>query len=678
MSHSGNKVPLGAVLQQAGLVSAVQVKQALKQQSQVGNNQRIGEILAAQGYIKPQTAEFFAEYWSNLIQEDPKQPIGQYLKQAALLNEQQIQVILDEQKKTQVKSLGGHQPETSSNGSKQPLPPGLINSPLRSLKFGELAIAKNWLKQTTIDFFLRYLAAESRNPKDSLDIDSSMQEGNNAGLATEKIELSSMDKLEYAQRVHQDFLKIKLKLLKLEGKDDYSEQVLEKVLLWTGGQSFLTRKLFQLISENRNSIVPGKQAEQIDDLVKNKLLSNWAEQELGGHLKTIENRLLDNQQWEPSKLLQVYQQILTEAVSLDQSKEQQELLKIGLVVKQPEKLSVANLVYKSVFNQSWVERELNKLTENDTIPEVVPVSQAVSKSQERFFKPRNLFLLLALIGLLTVLINNIAKEIAVRASFDKGNKLLQQKSFEQAIAEYNRLLNIDSNYFQAWTNRGYALAGLQKYEEMRQSCSTATIIEPKAVYAWNCQGEALHNLKREEEALVAFDRAIALNPQDGIFLINKSESLQALGKNDQSFTVIKDAIQVLEQMEARQGKQIVQGEFAIALTFLGNGYRKKEQYQAAVDNYNRALGYSPSYFPAQIGKGIVLNRINRHQQAREEFEQILDNPQLTEAKQAQTWFYLGKTLCASGQNFEGIAAFEEAIKLRSDYEAAETAQQKCQ
>ena len=52
MSHSRNKPPLGAVLQQAGLVSAEQVNQALEQQKQIDSNVRIGEILAIQGRIK--------------------------------------------------------------------------------------------------------------------------------------------------------------------------------------------------------------------------------------------------------------------------------------------------------------------------------------------------------------------------------------------------------------------------------------------------------------------------------------------------------------------------------------------------------------------------------------------------------------------------------------------------
>ncbi|MGL5074905.1 MAG: hypothetical protein ACRDBG_03585, partial [Waterburya sp.] len=162
MSYSQNKVPLGAVLQQAGLVSVAQVKQALEQQNQTGSNLRIGEILAAQGRIKSQTADFFAEHWSTLATKQPQQPIGQYFKQAALLDEQQIQIILQEQKQTQ-------------------------------LRFGEVAIAKGWLQQQTVDFFLRYFAPHSTLTSNSVQ---------------KSLQKNSQESQDYSQQIHESFVKI--------------------------------------------------------------------------------------------------------------------------------------------------------------------------------------------------------------------------------------------------------------------------------------------------------------------------------------------------------------------------------------------------------------------------------------------------------------------------------------
>lgn len=118
--------PLGEILQEADLVSASQVKIALQDQEQY-SELRIGEILSLRGWIKQETADFFAEHWHKLKTGEPKQPLGQYLKQAALLDENQIQTIVCEQEQT-------------------------------NMKFGSLAVYKGWLKQTTVNFFLNALS----------------------------------------------------------------------------------------------------------------------------------------------------------------------------------------------------------------------------------------------------------------------------------------------------------------------------------------------------------------------------------------------------------------------------------------------------------------------------------------------------------------------------------------
>ena len=636
MSSFGKQLPLEVILQQAGLVTADDVREALLRQQQ--SNADIGEILASKGCISSQTARFFAEELPLLIQKKYKKPIGQYFKQAKLLTEDQIQLILQQQKETK-------------------------------LKFGEQAVIDGLLGQTTVDFFLKCLQDESVIKFEQIDKQFKLERANSM------------------EQVQDSFYKIKLKLLNLEDREDYYETVLKQVLLWTEGQSCLTQKLFKLIADNQSMVIAGKEAEQVDYLVQTKIIKDWRKQAASEHLLTIENRVLNNLKVQPIELLQLYQKILTEKVLVNNDQQQQELIKTSLVIKQQNTLTVANRIYSSVFDFKWIEEKTSEVNIKSKLERVVVptrVIKAASKTasisstkEKNSFTLKNLLLLLTLLTLMLVFFNNLNRRIKIRTAFRKGNQLLQQKFYSQAIAQYNNLLHIDSNYFQAWTNRGYALAGLQEYDEMRESCSTATIINPAAVYAWNCKGEALHNLKREAEAIKAFDRAIALDPGDPIFSINKSESLKSLGREEESLATIAEAINVLEQIETIEGKDRVKNEFAVALTFLANGYRKQEKYEPAIFNYNRALEYFPNYFPAQLGKGIILNRVKRYDRAQEEFKSILQNKQLSKSKQAQALFYLGQTLCQSGQREQSIAAFNRAIVLKPNYTAAKEAKDNC-
>ncbi|NJM86696.1 MAG: hypothetical protein HC847_05305 [Hydrococcus sp. RU_2_2] len=132
-----SRQPLGKILQQADLVTANQIDVALEHQSEYPDL-RIGEILALRGWIKLETADFFAEHWSNLLQQQPKQPLGYYLQKATLLDEEQISELLSEQTKIE-KRMG-------------------VN-----LRLGAIAVLKGWLKQSTLDYFLKHLFPEHQS-----------------------------------------------------------------------------------------------------------------------------------------------------------------------------------------------------------------------------------------------------------------------------------------------------------------------------------------------------------------------------------------------------------------------------------------------------------------------------------------------------------------------------------
>lgn len=143
---------------------------------------------------------------------------------------------------------------------------------------------------------------------------------------------------------------------------------LEAILHWTGGQPFLTQKLCQLAIDaiaqaetSRRKIPPGMEALWVDDLVRAYVLDNWEANDEPVHLRTIRDRLFWNEN-RTGRLLGIYQQLLQgEAVPLDDSREQIELLLVGLVVRQGDRLAIKNPIYQQVFHQEWVNRQLSRL-----------------------------------------------------------------------------------------------------------------------------------------------------------------------------------------------------------------------------------------------------------------------------------------------------------------------------
>jgi WD40 repeat protein len=148
----------------------------------------------------------------------------------------------------------------------------------------------------------------------------------------------------------------------LVGKAENPQQILQGILQWTGGQPFLTQKLCQIVRNQAGAVIQaGEEADKVQQLVQAQILDNWEFQDDPQHLRTIRDRLLNNEQ-KAGRLLGLYQQILERGgISADGSPEQMDLQLTGLVVKRGDKLEVYNPIYREVFNRNWVEEKLTQL-----------------------------------------------------------------------------------------------------------------------------------------------------------------------------------------------------------------------------------------------------------------------------------------------------------------------------
>ncbi|RMF20704.1 MAG: low-complexity protein, partial [Cyanobacteria bacterium J083] len=123
------KRPLGEILVEAGLITPAQISVALSEQQQQVKL-KIGEILVAHGWIEKKTIEFFVHDWQKILtnHKKKKKPLVYYFNKSGLINKQQINLILAEQKQRKEK-----------------------------VRFHTLAIEKRYIKPITVSFFLAYI-----------------------------------------------------------------------------------------------------------------------------------------------------------------------------------------------------------------------------------------------------------------------------------------------------------------------------------------------------------------------------------------------------------------------------------------------------------------------------------------------------------------------------------------
>ena len=123
-----NVKPLGQILKEAGLLSDSQIEVALIDQK-VYSQLLIGEIFALHGWVKQKTSDFFVNRWQKIIANNKREKLGYYLKEAGLLNQNQIETILKDQKENWI-------------------------------RFGALAVIRGYLSKQTVNFFLEHLFPE--------------------------------------------------------------------------------------------------------------------------------------------------------------------------------------------------------------------------------------------------------------------------------------------------------------------------------------------------------------------------------------------------------------------------------------------------------------------------------------------------------------------------------------
>jgi hypothetical protein len=385
--------PLGLVLRKAGLVSSEQIEKALKD-SLLLPKCKIGEILAIRGLIKPQTADFFAEVWPNILATRKLQPLGQYLKAASLINEQQVNQIL------KIQSYS-------------------------SSKFGKIAVEQGLISQATLDFFLEHLnlikAGETINVYSetvALELDriesyllknqkceavkllqkydrirrqrTLIAQGDliEKELLASGIAILDRDSIKIAKPIYlamfneswvekelanlQPYNQIRLKMFNLDNKAEIPYKILSAVNKWTEHQPDLTQKLYQLIQEQAIYITPGEEEIVVEELTYKYIIDNWKTGAAAKHFQAISDRIIDNEYCSAQALLTSYKKIwqLKEINADNSSIEQRELLDIGLVKLNNNCLSVSNLIYQAVFNLQWIEAISSNLVKElkDTNP----------------------------------------------------------------------------------------------------------------------------------------------------------------------------------------------------------------------------------------------------------------------------------------------------------------------
>jgi predicted O-linked N-acetylglucosamine transferase (SPINDLY family) len=140
------------------------------------------------------------------------------------------------------------------------------------------------------------------------------------------------------------------------------------------------------------------------------------------------------------------------------------------------------------------------------------------------------------------------------AFYQRGNTLLKLKRPDDALASYDRALKLSPDYADALYNCGVALQSLKRPEEALAHYDRALQLKPDDAQALNNRGNALLDLRRPDEALTSYDRALSLNPDYLEALHNRGLALLELKRPEDTMKSYSTLLELAPDYHFVKGK----------------------------------------------------------------------------------------------------------------------------
>lgn len=267
------------------------------------------------------------------------------------------------------------------------------------------------------------------------------------------------------------------------------------------------------------------------------------EQEVYGELKTQKNSIIQDIENNKGEALSQLSQIVQEADAvLNELKAQIKIANEELdILKSQTAFQLETMVSDAETVKARTIQEMSSL---------LPLS--IQETLPPDLQPR--------IGRLTALLDtlkaNIPQLTFTASDYVKqGNALVFESRYDDAIATYDKALQLDPDLYEAWFGKASSLVMQQEDEEALMAYQAAIDRKPDSAEAWMGQGSVLRKLHKLDAALAAYNRALELKPEDARICLNQGSVLLELQRYDEAIAAFDQAIAVKpDSLKAYLGK----------------------------------------------------------------------------------------------------------------------------
>jgi tetratricopeptide (TPR) repeat protein len=229
----------------------------------------------------------------------------------------------------------------------------------------------------------------------------------------------------------------------------------------------------------------------------------------------------------------------------------------------------------------------------------------------------------------------------------KGDIFNFKKEYEEALEWYEKSLDIDPKYVDAWINKATALIKQEKYSKAIKAIEYALYLDEDDKIGWHNKGFIFYQLGQFNRSLEARGKAIELDPNDPRLLTGRAAVYFMLENYNFSLDDLEKAL----QFDPRNEEIWVSKSKVFYSLF---------RYSDSLDACESALKISPNNDRILNLKGFYLYKLERHFEAIKAFEKASEKNK----KNYRPYMNLGIIYRDKFRNFKKAEPyFEKAITI---------------
>jgi tetratricopeptide (TPR) repeat protein len=229
---------------------------------------------------------------------------------------------------------------------------------------------------------------------------------------------------------------------------------------------------------------------------------------------------------------------------------------------------------------------------------------------------------------------------------DRGVAKWRLERLEDALADFNKAIEIYPQYASLYNNRGNVLFDLEKTDQALRDFNKAIELLPGYGVAYNNRGNVLHELGRNEEAVEDFKRAIAIMPGNAVPYNGRGKAQGMLGR---PYTALRYLSRALT----------LNGKYPAAYRNRAAIHLHLERFEEAIEDYNKVIALSPEDAELYVRRGQAWARSGKSQSAERDFSKAIE----IDPENALAYAERGALANKRGQHDAALTDLNQALAL---------------